>query len=130
MLLWRKVTSNYERLPTAGGLFSVPDYEHVIQIFFDGRSRMTTKSAKPVLSQEHFPYGNLDFLRSHPRFSPDAMRYQTFEAAYCAGKDKLPCDKEGYGGILNQSEKSVDVIAHLVRSVVQRYFLLKRYEYI
>jgi len=116
VLIMHKKTSNYERLPTSGGVCLTNDWEHVIQVFFDARGRMAGPSEvrQPILTPEHFPFGNLDYLKEHPRFSPQVIRYQTFEANYVAGTDKVKCQKEGYNGILNLSEDSVDKAIKLV----------------
>ena len=116
VLIMHKKTSNYERLPTSGGVSATNDWEHVIQVFFDARSRMAGPAdvKEPQLTTEHFPFGTLDYLKDHPRFSPNVIRYQVFEAAYVSGSDKVKCNKAGYNGTLNLSEDSIDKAVKLV----------------
>ena len=117
LLIWKKKTANNMEIPSAGGLTLVTDYEHVIQVLFDGRERMSANGSFPVASCDHFPFFKLAYLKSHPRFSPDMMRHCVFEAPYCAGSEKLKRD----GAILNNSEKPVGLAISLVSYLSLRF---------
>ena len=84
----------------------------MIEIMIDSSSRLTSKKTKPQKQQKHFPYGQLGYLKDHPTLAPQLNRYCTIEAAYCAMK--MTTRQEGYEGIVNFSEKSLDLLVKLV----------------
>ena len=114
LLIWKKKTANNFEIPSAGGLTLICDFEHVIQVLFDGRERLSASGAAPTVSYDHFPFFKLAYLKSHPRFSPDMMRHCVFEAPYCAGTEKMKKD----GVPLNNSEKSVGMAISLVSCIL------------
>jgi len=110
LLHWEKMTQSWKQMTHAGGLETIQNVEHVLQVMFNSTGKLDNRKARVV--QGHYPYGLMQHMGQHPYSGPLTMRSSLFRAAY--SREKTKCARSGYDGVLNLSEKSIDVCVKMV----------------